>query len=422
MGRQWQHRVKLASGESVGFSLVQRGRDTFWYVRFMEKGGKKVERSTGRGKVSTAIERAEEIIASEYRAFLPGDEVSWEEAERRLAAALAANNKRPATLTAYLRDLRAVRRFYGPTNGPNDITPHMAQTFRNEYAVRTYSRSKKKNAREFNRSADTVWNKIRSLSALWQRWFMTELHICGVNPWADVSLPTLNKRPIRYVRDEELVHFYDWLRERFNGWTMPTLFFTIKGLTGCRLFDLCAVGSHDLVDGRIILRSWNTKGRKERKVKLPADLFAELVKVAGPVFLWERHPAELRSILKAKGCPVHRLNPKFAPSRLYLWFENLMADYHRAFPDRERFGTHAFRKRAFTLAWQKGIDPNKASMAFGCGVDTMLKHYVDLDEQATSDEVMDTMMGVLNYHSIPTQKSETTTQNANLTGGCLKVS
>ena len=49
--------------------------------------------------------------------------------------------------------------------------------------------------------------------------------------------------------------------------------------------------------------------------------------------------------------------------------------------------THMFRKRAFTKAWETGIDVRHASIAYGCNVDTIMKHYVSLDEQQVTDDV-----------------------------------
>lgn len=46
-----------------------------------------------------------------------------------------------------------------------------------------------------------------------------------------------------------------------------------------------------------------------------------------------------------------------------------------------------FRKRAFTLAREKGIDARRASIAYGCNVDTLMQHYVALDEQQVTDDV-----------------------------------
>jgi hypothetical protein len=51
------------------------------------------------------------------------------------------------------------------------------------------------------------------------------------------------------------------------------------------------------------------------------------------------------------------------------------------------------RKRAFTLAWNAGVDPRRASIAYGCNVETLMKHYVGLDEQQVTDDVFAQMKG-----------------------------
>jgi hypothetical protein len=56
-----------------------------------------------------------------------------------------------------------------------------------------------------------------------------------------------------------------------------------------------------------------------------------------------------------------------------------------------------FRKRAFTLAWEKGIDVRHASIAYGCNVDTLMRHYVKLDEQEVTDDVFARMHGKASY-------------------------
>ena len=87
------------------------------------------------------------------------------------------------------------------------------------------------------------------------------------------------------------------------------------------------------------------------------------------------------------GFPTHQLNEEFAPHRLYFWIETLFADYRKAHEDRPVLTTHMFRKRAFTKAWETGIDVRHASIAYGCNVDTLMKHYVALDEQQVTDDV-----------------------------------
>ena len=81
------------------------------------------------------------------------------------------------------------------------------------------------------------------------------------------------------------------------------------------------------------------------------------------------------------------MNEEFAPHRLYFWIEGLFADYRNANKDRPVLTTHMFRKRAFTKARQAGIDVRHASIAYGCNVDTLMKHYVALDEQQVAHDV-----------------------------------
>jgi hypothetical protein len=76
----------------------------------------------------------------------------------------------------------------------------------------------------------------------------------------------------------------------------------------------------------------------------------------------------------------------FSPRRLYYWIEAPFSDYQAANPG-QHLTSHMFRKRAFTVAWKAGIDMRQASVAYGCNVDTLMKHYVAMDEQAVTDEV-----------------------------------
>jgi hypothetical protein len=48
---------------------------------------------------------------------------------------------------------------------------------------------------------------------------------------------------------------------------------------------------------------------------------------------------------------------------------------------------HMFRKRPFTLAWEAGIDMRQASIAFGCNVDTLMKHYLAMNEEDVTHSV-----------------------------------
>src|SRR5207237_6760355 len=69
-------------------------------------------------------------------------------------------------------------------------------------------------------------------------------------------------------------------------------------------------------------------------------------------------------------------------------------DAFRGLPGREpdrHLTSHMFRKRAFTLAWEAGIDMRQVNVAHGCNGDTLMKHYVALDEQHVTDAVFGRM-------------------------------
>jgi hypothetical protein len=83
------------------------------------------------------------------------------------------------------------------------------------------------------------------------------------------------------------------------------------------------------------------------------------------------------------------------PSRFYYWVTTLFLGYREANPDRPLIHSHQLRKRAFTAAWNNNIDPRKAVIAYGCNVDTVMRHYVQLDEQAATDEVTDQLADAL---------------------------
>jgi hypothetical protein len=73
----------------------------------------------------------------------------------------------------------------------------------------------------------------------------------------------------------------------------------------------------------------------------------------------------------------------------------LFLDYRMANPGRPAIRSYQLRKRAFTAAWKNNIDPRKAAIVYGCNVDTVMRHYVQLDEQAVTDEVTAQLAGTL---------------------------
>jgi len=289
-------------------------------------------------------------------------------------------------LINYLRTLNQFRSFvqmnYPQVTGPNGVTQEMAERWRDNYGAGTYKRGDA--GQERSRSNFTLDTKLGTLRAIWGTWFKDHLKIIFSNPFERVEGPTLDDLNVVVPTDEDVAHFKQWLHDRFNGW-LPLLFFDVKEHCANRLFDLCAAKASWLANGNIMFATAIVKNRKDRSVPLPKALYDEMKAVAGPTFIWERFNEQLRPILKAKGWPQHQLAEAFDPRRFYDWIEALTVHYRRA--TGKKMNTHAFRKRAFTGALENDIDPCKAAIAFGVGVETMMKHYVIMNEQATTNDV-----------------------------------
>jgi len=380
----------LCNGQLVGFSVkLFPGESNTYLACFRATDGRRLKRDTHQSRLPAAIEAARSMIEEEYNPAPPLPpapiKVTWDTAIDRFTKRMGTSGNRYGTLGYYLKCIRLVRAVH-KTEGPGDITPALAAAWRDEVMGKPGRRKKPP-------SAHYVAGLIKGLSALWQKWFVEDLKLLTGNPWESAALPKADKLPVKYATDEMIEHFYTWIAERFGEWPFPKLFLSTKAYTGCRLMDLCALKSAQLRDGRLIFPADLTKGRKERAVPLDDDLFDALDGFKGETWLWEGYIPGLKAAIKAKGFPAHRIMDEFGPKRLYFWVESVFADYRKAFPDRPVLTTHMFRKRAFTLAWQKGVDARRASIAYGCNVDTLLKHYVLMDEQQVTDDVFEQMTG-----------------------------
>jgi integrase len=385
------------NGKHVGFGLKKPGNEPTYAVFYRSVDGRRQKRDTKQTSIERAREAAVAILTEVHAPSNSAVEtVSWDEALKRMKEKAAAEGRRGPTIDYYCKLIRRIRSFYSVTKGPADISESMAETWKKTFAT-TLTRRKRLP------SQHTVFSLVRGYSALWQNWFVDGLGICPGNPWQDVEPPKTDKVEVRVIEDETLTHFLDWLDKRFSGWELPRLFIETKAVTGCRLMDLCAVESSQLRDGRLHFRPEQTKGRKARSVLLPGSLYAKLEAMKGPKYLWESYPTGLIEAVRKMGCPVHRIKPDFVAKRLYHWVETLFIDYRDENPDRPLIHSHQLRKRAFTAAWKNNIDPRKAAIAYGCNVDTVMKHYVNLDEQEITDEVTNLLAGTLAPKPSPAQ-------------------
>jgi integrase len=373
----------LVNGKLIRFSVCKYSHLRGYVACFSGPDGRRLQRATGQERNGPAIDAARILIEEVYAPPVVPLKATWDQAVERLSARLKTSGLRDSTLGYYLKLIRLVRAAFPNTNGPADVTPDGAAEWRDTITAQPGRRKKLP-------SAHYVAGLIGGLSALWQKWFIDDLKLPIDNPWRDVAPPKADKLPVKYADDDVIEHFYGWLAERFGEWPFAKLFLSVKAYTGCRLMDLCSLRSAQLKAGRLIFPADTAKGRKERRVPLPDDLQAALESFKGPTWLWENYLPGLVAALQAKGWPTHQMVAEFSPKRLYYWMETLFADYQTANPGR-RLTSHMFRKRAFTLAWEAGIDMRQASIAYGCNVDTLMKHYVAMDEQAVTDDVFGRM-------------------------------
>jgi hypothetical protein len=128
-----------------------------------------------------------------------------------------------------------------------------------------------------------------------------------------------------------------------------------------------------LKDGRVVFLASHTKGRKERQVKLPADLYQEVLSVCGREYVFERL----------------RHYQGYDPKRCAGWFRYILDTFRKQYPHIPYFKLHHYRGTAMSRALEAGIPYEQAAIAFGCSPDTMRKHYLTLNETAIADGVME---------------------------------
>jgi integrase len=245
-------------------------------------------------------------------------------------------------------------------------------------------------------------SRIRTLKAVFA-WFK-HLRLVDANPFDKVELPELDRHEVKYVRQGDISAFFAWLEERYPGWAMPRLFFSVKAVTACRLEDICSLRSEQLQDGRLVFTADITKNRSERYAILPAEVYAALDAYKGKAFLWERYPTELREATLKRNAPVHRLKLEFSPRRLYLWIVSLMQDYQKA--TGKDLSSHDFRRAAFTRAAENDVHPKRAAVAFDVTPETMLRYYTATEKKRTADEVLTDLAGDLLPKPQKTQEEE----------------
>ena len=364
----------------IKFSLLLRHPEPYWTVRFRGPDGRRLERSTGKTKRGDAVDVAPAVILKAYKP--EGEATStafmrWDEAIRLMKKEMAASGLRPGTVEDYCTCLQTVRNaFVSGVLGPNDVTERHA----GEYVERRMRAAR----------AVTVRGNIVKLRALWTKWFIDRLGVCGANPWDGVDLPKVDKKDPRVLTDAEELKFLNWLTKKFAGWRLPVLWFQVKGFVGSRSFDITALRTEQLRDGRVVFPAETTKGRKDRPALLPAALFKELQAVAGPTYVFETFHRGLRECYKLNGLRCgNYVCKEFSPRRMIRWLQNVVGLFRKLHPEVPYFKPHNWRGTAITRALElTNGNIDAVAIAFDCNPDTIRKYYAGLNKKQVADDVL----------------------------------
>ncbi len=377
MNRKERHTLELADGRLVKYRVDSRPGEPFYFVYFRGPDGRRLERSAGEGSRKRALEEAVRIIKEEYCSQPQHQSPTWDDAIAILVRKMKAKNSRQTTINDYLLMISNLRKAYPTTSGPGDISTGLAKNY---ITVRC----------EAGLSAYTIRGTIIKLSVIWSKWFIRECELLMANPWKGIEKPKVDEPEPRYIEPEEEQAFFNWLSKRWDGWRLPVLFFTVKGLVGRRIFQLCSLPTSSLKDGRIAFPPEFNKSRKPEYARVTEEIFRELQQLAGPSFVWEKYPDQLNAIYRRRGQRKYARCQEFRPERLKRFLQNEITEYNKqneGKPGFVPFTAHNFRDTAMTKAWDADIDLDRAAIAYGCNRETMKKHYIRKETLAVADAV-----------------------------------
>lgn len=401
-GRRGRYPFSLPDGRVVGANYKVRG--DYFHVQFPHptEPGKYVGAGTGVAVPKGWKPRkpngdksepppdwhmaAAKLINKYYGPTLPADpkKTTWDSAIAELEKSAAI---RPKTLVTYKSALISLRAVLPDLKGPSAVTPEMAKRFARLYAVTPYKRGKASDAKEYRRSAQTVFSTVANLSIVWNHF--AELNLVTENPWTKVKRTRPPKRVPTVPGEGDIKAMFDWLETRYPGWELMRLFIEVKMLAGCRLNDLCQLRSDQIRGEILVILPEQDKTNRERHVDLPAGLAARLHAVKGAVWLWERYVEDTKTYR-----PGPCRSEEFRPSVMYNAVKSVFREYGRKVPA-HKVKTHDLRKRALTVGTKAVGSVEKAARAFGIDPQTARRYYVDQQRAFEDSELFKRLAEVL---------------------------
>jgi integrase len=392
-GRRPSITYPLPDGRAVGASLKLRG--DIYAVQFPHptETGKYVEKSTGCTTISDAQREGSLIVLRHYSPTIAPDPrtATWESVVADLAADAGLRER---SLEAYTSILNVFRRYVPLSKGPGDVTAEIAKAFTAKYARDGFKRGHASDAKAYPRSAKTVENAIRKLSALWNK--LMPKYVTS-NPWEHVKRPTVPKTVPSVPTEDEVTAFFAWLDRRHPGWLLPRLFVELKALAGCRLNDLAQLRT-DQFDAKahtIRITPSQDKTHRERVIPIPSDLSALLDQLKGETYLWERYLEESRTHRPSKRT---KKRTDFTPALMYHGMQNIFREYAE---QGGKLRSHGLRKRAITLMTLATQNVDQTAEAIGIDAQTARKYYLDAKKAFEGSDLFKKLASVLRPQNAP---------------------
>ena len=313
---------------------------------------------------------------------------TWDECKDALERAMEADNLRPSYVKEALLTFDGFRRMFPEAATPADVTPAMAQAYKQQ-------RMKAKV------SPWTVKGNLAILKAAFGKRLGKELGLLPSNPFANVTPPKCDDPEVRIVSTDESKALVEWLSKRWNNWKLPLTYLEVLASTGWRATETAAIREKDLLgDGHVRVIAENCKTRRHKYGWLPPALYADLQACAAGGWAFGRFSDQLRRLLLLwKRRPSYAARVKdFQPKRLVQWFQDELVHFREG-QDGDHFTLHDFRRTAITDLQMAGVSEKETSLMVGATPEVIRKHYEKLEAMTIAKRAVEKRL-LANHQSL----------------------
>ena len=361
-----------------------------WHLRWKDPTtGKWTWEATGtadKEKAKYLQQQRWDVVNGRVESSEPPPSASWVECRDAFNRAMEAENLRPSYILDSTITFDGLRRMFPKATTPAQITPAMAQKY-------------KQRRHEAGRSSWTIKGDLATLKAIFGKWLIKTCGLLASNPFTDVTAPKCEDIQPRIVTPEESEAFYKWFSARWGGWDLPVVYLNVLGFVGWRATETASIEEDDIyADGTVRVKASIVKTRRDKYGWLPEDLHSRLRAGVSDGWAFGRFSDELRrrlSIVRGQHYAAARVKD-FAPKRLVGWMQDEMKRYNKEVIEAakeageippEPFTLHDFRRTAITRMYSAGASEKEASILVGATPEVIRKHYEAMNQRANAKKV-----------------------------------